>query len=231
MNPERQFLKALPPEFQAHRPKVRFFEKAVPNKELTEKDGRPRYDVRVYIEKIPAVSNYAGDTFHAPINEDYKMEFPDEWQKFLKAREQVANRSPSLMAIPGMDVASYEELKALELWDCELLANHSGALGELERFRTIARKIMEISNETGTTQRQAVRSNPERPAHNHLSAATGTIGFAGRPESEAPTAGRLEAGTAGRIQAEEESYQKEEKGQKEGFQKVGDFDLAFEVRQ
>lgn len=167
-NPEEQFIQALPPEFRGHRPRVRFFDKAVPDADLTKESGRPRYRVKTYIEKVPVASNHAGDVFHGVMTEEHQEEWPEEWARYLELKDRVANRRPSLMAIPGMDVASYEELKALELWNCELLANYEGELVGLEHLRHIAQQIMEISNVYTGEERENLQGNSVRPVHRNM---------------------------------------------------------------
>ena len=96
-----------------------------------------------------------------------KMEWPEEWARYQELKTVVANRNPPLKAIPGMDVASYEELKALKLFDCKLLAEYVGELWNLAPLRETAKRIMEVSNECAIQdeKREALQVGAGRPVH------------------------------------------------------------------
>lgn len=147
-------------------PIVRFFDYALKDDELSEASGRPRYRAHTFIEKIsrdPAVR----DVFHRRIEEQDKQEWPRQWEAYQQAKTVIANRSPALKFMPGMDVAVFEELRELGLTDCEKLANYEGNINGLERFREMAKKIMEISNESRDLreERQTVHAEVQRPVH------------------------------------------------------------------
>jgi len=124
-------------------PLVSFFDKAIPDTESTEKSGRTRFKKAVYMEKINRADR---SVFHRKMVELDKKQYPKEWARYTELLDVVENRAPSLMAIPGMDVASYEELKALGLTDCEKLVQYTGKLDDLLVFKGLAVKIMEISD-------------------------------------------------------------------------------------
>lgn len=157
-------------------PLVTFFDHAIEDPELTRQSGRPRFNDVTYIEKKPRGSN-TGDVFHSLATDEHRLEFPKQWAAYMEKRGELANRAPSLKAMPGMTEAKYKELLALGLRDCEQLMNYEGNLDDLAPFRSIARKIMEISNDL-REGRNAVGTEAGGQVHAD-SGLSGAIGIAG----------------------------------------------------
>lgn len=177
-------------------PAVSFFDYPMEDKALSEASGRPRFRAHTFIQKQTR-GVIVPEIFHRRMEETDKEEFAEEWAIYQQKRDQVDNRAPSLMAMPGMDVASLEELKALDLTDCEKLAAYKGDLTGLEHFQKIAHQIMEISNGLkGTLHsgRNEIHNGVQRPVHGsgEVSGASGIT-----PGTRTAFAGNANGGSGG----------------------------------
>ena len=160
---KRQIMASLgvPPNL---RPLVRFFDHAVADTEATAKSGRPRFKEVTYIEKRPRNSDVR-DVFHRAATPSDQREFAAEWEAYTEAKKALTTRAPALQFIPGMNVAAYEELMALELTDCAKLAAHEGDLENLEPFRRLAKKALELAHGNVPEERQDIPAGVLRPLH------------------------------------------------------------------
>jgi len=179
-------------------PLVCFFDHAVEDKEASEASGRPRYRAMVYLEKKPR-DGIGRDVFHRAMVETDKKEYAAAWQRYCEKKEVLANRAPPIMALPGMDVAAHAELQAMGLTNSELLANYEGDLGNLAKFKILAKKIMEISNDCLLQRRDDVPVAVQRSVHSQ-----GSMPWTGEVYGVGKT------GIIENFQTEKETGQKEE---------------------
>ena len=152
-------------------PKIfaRFFDNAIEDIEASKKSGRKRFRPVVYIE-LRNMAESVPDVFHRKLQENDKQDYPQQWAHYLEAHKDISNRAPSLKAIPGMTIAAYEEFKALELWDCEKVADYPGDLENLEQYRSVATQIMRISHDEISKKRKMVRNEAGGQVHDHSGA-------------------------------------------------------------
>ena len=152
-------------------PKIfaRFFDHAISDPEKSKKSGRKRFKPAVYLE-LRNLAESVPDVFHRKMIEQDKADYPEQWDQYQKNQQAISNRAPSVNAIPGMTVVAYEEFKALELWNCEKIAEYSGDLENLEPFRALAKQIMEISDGEVSKKRAMVRTAPSGQIHDNSGA-------------------------------------------------------------
>lgn len=130
------------PEFVgAHNPDsrlaVRFYERAVRNDFMTQKEGRPIFATADYVE-----INVPGDntlTLDVPVNQDHKNRFPIQWARYQNAKGAGVDGQivgTPLEQWPQIDRAQAAELKALKFLTVDSVADASDA--QLQRIGMIA---------------------------------------------------------------------------------------------
>jgi hypothetical protein len=131
---EKKFIAALGPEYDhSAKPTVYFYDYAC------KKDGV--YVNAVYISKRSKTAHDTQD-FRRKANDEDKLEFPQEWEYYLKVRENM--RYPKIDLIPGIDQASLMTLKDEGIYNLEQLADTDNEWSE------VARRILNaISTESG----------------------------------------------------------------------------------
>jgi len=158
------------PEFVgAHNPDarlaVRFYERAVKNEFMTQKEGRPIFATADYVE-----INVPGDntlTLDVPVTPEHKNRFPLHWARYQNAKGtgqdgQVVGTP--LEQWPQIDRAQAAELKALKFTTVDSIANASDA--QLQRigmiagmaphaFRDRARRYLDVAHGMAETNNRA----------------------------------------------------------------------------
>lgn len=120
---------------------VAIYENAVYDAEASERDGRPRYTNAPFIAvKEKGTKDFAS----RPVNDDDKRRFPRAW-KAWEARQGQVPPLP-LELLPGIRPAALRELREIGVNDIEALAAcERDDLGELETFRTLARRLRSLT--------------------------------------------------------------------------------------
>ena len=151
------------------KPFAQFFDHAEYDEALSEECGRPRFNCSIYLEKIPTSADLIiRDRFHRKMIPADKLEFAEAWERYSKLKRLQDNFSPAVQAIPGIDTASFAELKALEIASCEDLVEYEGDLDVLEPLRETAKQIMEIGDAL-RKKRDAIRAEARRQVHENRS--------------------------------------------------------------
>lgn len=119
---------------------VAIFESAREDADATERDGRPRFVNVPYVAIRPKGER---DYVSRPVSEEDKRRFPRAWASWTA--RQAAQVKPSVALLPGIRPAALRELEALGLRDVEQLAAYEGPLGDLEEFRTLAKRLASLS--------------------------------------------------------------------------------------
>lgn len=130
------------PEFVgAHNPDarlaVRFYERAVRNDFMSQKEGRPIFATADYVE-----INVPGDntlTLDVPVNEDHKHRFPIQWARYQNSKGTGADGQiigTPLEQWPQIDRAQAAELRALKFLTVDSIADASDA--QMQRIGMIA---------------------------------------------------------------------------------------------
>lgn len=96
-----------------------FYTEAVPNKFRTEKEGRPVFEEKEFVEII-----IAGDSktkVHEPVNQGHIERWPEQYQKFKDGLEQATEGTP-VEQWNYLSKSQVAELKALNIKTVEALA-------------------------------------------------------------------------------------------------------------
>lgn len=153
---------------QDYPPRVQFYDHSPHDPELSEKSGRPRFREVLYIKLKPTHPDLTvRDVVSYPAKEADKLEYPVQWAEYQKKQTEITEFKPPLQAIPGMRISAFNELQALEIYDCGALAEYKGELDEIDYLRDIAKRIMEVSDEARNLrdERQAVQEATDRQQH------------------------------------------------------------------
>lgn len=162
--------------YKKNKPFVTFFDHALEDRELSEKSGRPRFKACVFIRKIPSAPDLlVRDVFDRQMVEEDKKDWPEEWAAYCARRDEIRRGVPPVTAIPGMDVASIAELKALGVFNCEQFVNYPEPLDNMEGLRKLAKRILEVASED-RKERDDVRASTGGQVHaNGSSVRTGPV--------------------------------------------------------
>lgn len=162
--PEQIIRKALGPEYDhSGKPHVYFFDHAMP----IDSPDRPRFKNAVYISKTSKTS-LDTQKFNAKASEQDKQEYPREWEHYLKVKETLSK--PRVAMLPGIDVATLAEMKAIEIVTLEQLL----AQDLFEDWQPLARRILHAINQNGTEERQILSSDQTGQPERILAGNTGT---------------------------------------------------------
>lgn len=130
--------------------KVYFEDRLVADGPATKREGRPIFKSRAFIVKITP-----GDRLlrlERPKRAEDEQEFPREWEYFLKKQEVPINGTP-LEAWPPVSKVQVAEMKALNIFTVEDLANLSDALVQKfmggQVFRKKAREFLAAAKDAG----------------------------------------------------------------------------------
>ena len=130
------------------KPLIQFYDHAVRNNAKSEQCGRPRYDAKVYLRKVPtSPDRVVRDVFSRKMTEQDKHEYPTEWAQYLERKGGADNHNPPVTILPGMTVAAQAELKELRIFNCKQLVACERDLDDLEPLREIARKVLAITDD------------------------------------------------------------------------------------
>ena len=139
------------------KPLIQFYDHAVRNNEKSEQYGRPRYDAKVYLRKVPtSPDRVVRDVFSRKMTEQDKREYPDEWAHYLERKSGADNHNPLITILPGMTVAAQAELKELRIFNCRQLIACERNLDDLEPLREVARKVLAITDDVMNPPKQPV---------------------------------------------------------------------------
>ena len=101
----------------------------------------------------------------------YSEAFPQEWAQYLEQKERERELRPHLQAIPGMTIGPGKELMDLGINDCHDLLAYEGDLGDLERFRELAKRIVALVDE----YRAEPKIEPKQADVSYISPETGVV--------------------------------------------------------
>lgn len=189
-------------------PAVRFFDHAVPaNKSAREyttkgvwKGERPRFKPAVFVE-MQTRNDPTASTFREQATDEHKAQYPKEWSFYADRKAQIERRAPPLGALPDMNAATFEELRALRIGDCRELVEYSENLDDLEPIRAQAKSIMETFDahchvgQSGNEgrERAEVPENVERPVYSHSVGAGGVGNMHSRNQGGEPVQAKTPA--------------------------------------
>jgi hypothetical protein len=129
-------------------PRVKFYDHATRNPEKSLRDGRPRYDEKIYVMFKPTHPDLSvRDVVSRAMKESDKTEFALQWSEYEDRQVEISEFRPPLQAVPGMRISYFQELQGLEIFDCGALAEYEGDLGKISYLRDVAKRIMEVSSE------------------------------------------------------------------------------------
>lgn len=135
----------------------RFYLREVQNTALSEKEGRPRFDMKPYVEIfIPGEKHNRPDR---PVNENDKRRWPGAWEKFQATQQEVLEGTP-IEQWPYLNRAQVAEMKALGVMTIESLAGMADGLLEKlgpggRDLQSRARQHLQPQGETETELREA----------------------------------------------------------------------------
>lgn len=142
---------------------VKFYSKPIQNMFLTEKEGRPIFEDKIYVEIFTP-----GDQLNiidTPVREDHKIRFPLQWAHYQNSHGGDSREIGTPLAQwPLITASQAEELKALKFFTVEQVANASdqqigniGMIGGMawHAFRTRAQAFLLAAKQTALPQDQA----------------------------------------------------------------------------
>ena len=119
---------------------VAIYENAVYDDEATQLSGRNRYRNTPF---IAVREKGTRDYVSRPVNAEDKRRFPRAWKAWEARHGESAPLSLELL--PGMRPAALRELRELKIENVTQLAESDADLGDLDAFRTLARRLRSLS--------------------------------------------------------------------------------------
>jgi hypothetical protein len=118
---------SAPPFAQDKRLHVTFYTKAVQNRSRSQTEGRVVYEEKDYIRiMVPGDRNYELDV---PAEPHYQGRFPTQWERYKKGQQERVDGTP-LEAWPALNVAQVAELRAMNVFTVDQLANVPDSLAQ-----------------------------------------------------------------------------------------------------
>ena len=131
-----------------YEPIITFYDHAAFNEELTKQSGRPRYVETPYMKMKPTHPDLkVRDVVSRKVKPEDKLRYPRQWAEYEKVKAEQREFRIPLQALPGMKLSYWKELTDLEIFDAEALASTDLDLGELNWFKQLANRLMEVSSE------------------------------------------------------------------------------------
>ncbi len=135
---------------------VKFYLKDVKNNFLSEKEGHPVYDKKVFVSILSPGSLLS--QADRPVKDVDKERFPKQWMNYQNNQHAVITGMP-LDQWPALDRNQIEELNAQKFYSVEQIAAASDAqLGNLPNgfnLRTRAKAFIEYAKDTAAAQKLA----------------------------------------------------------------------------
>lgn len=163
---------------QDYPPRVKFYDHAVYDEELSKQSGRPRYVEKLYVMFKPTHPDLTvRDVVSFAAKEEHKIEYALQWAEYQKAQLEISEFKPPLQAVPGMRISAYNELQALKIYNCGALAEYEGDLGDIDYLRQVAKRIMEVSDEARDLRekREALRKTRDRQQYRSTQVPGGSV--------------------------------------------------------